>query len=261
MPALLYAIADPATPPDLAGVPEALIAPVTGMLAQAPAARPALSEVTIALTKVLADPGGGLQRLAEATYRERTTDPPPADRAHSATAEAAAGPERAERAGPAGSGQPPPRLRQGRPVLAPTQVTRRPGNPLLMTASEQTPFPARFPPGARILVRGETEWMVRSCAPAGADGFKIRAIGVSELVRETEAVFFTELEDPKPLLLKPEDTILIPDETPKFAKSRLFLEATLRGTPLPQSERGLASRDDSSCSTRSPTSSAPPSSR
>jgi ERCC4-related helicase len=107
--------------------------------------------------------------------------------------------------------------------------------------TEQTPFP----PGARILVRGETEWMVRSCAPAGLDGFKIRAIGVSELVRETEAVFFTELEDPKPILLRPEDTVLIPDDTPAFAKSRLFLEATLRRTPLPQSERGLATRNDS----------------
>ena len=36
-------------------------------------------ELTGSPTKVLADPGGGLQRLAEATYRERPTDPPPAD--------------------------------------------------------------------------------------------------------------------------------------------------------------------------------------
>lgn len=86
--------------------------------------------------------------------------------------------------------------------------------------------------------------MVRSCAPAGLDGFKIRAIGVSELVRETEAIFFTELEDPKPILLRPEDTLLVPDETPRFAKSRLFLEATLRRTPLSQAERGLATQND-----------------
>ena len=84
VPAMLYAIADAATPPDLAGVPEVLVGPVTGMLAHAPAARPTLTEVTVALTEVLADsgptdPGGGLRRLAEATYRERPTDPPPAD--------------------------------------------------------------------------------------------------------------------------------------------------------------------------------------
>ena len=84
VPAMLYAIADAATPPDLAGVPGTLVGPVTGMLAHAAAARPALAEVTVALTKVLADSGladaaSGLRLLAEATYRERPTDPPPAD--------------------------------------------------------------------------------------------------------------------------------------------------------------------------------------
>ncbi len=84
VPAMLYAIADAATPPDLAGVPGTLVGPVAGMLAHAAAARPTLAEVTVALTKVLADSGladavSGLRLLAEATYRERPTDPPPAD--------------------------------------------------------------------------------------------------------------------------------------------------------------------------------------
>jgi serine/threonine protein kinase len=84
VPATLHAIADAATPPDLAGLPETLVPLVAGMLAHAPSARPVLSEVTTALTEVLAaggpaDPGDGLQRLAEVTYRERPTDPPPAD--------------------------------------------------------------------------------------------------------------------------------------------------------------------------------------
>ena len=99
-----------------------------------------------------------------------------------------------------------------------------------------------YPPGARIVVR-EAEWMVRSCTTTEHDGYKIRATGVSELVRDEDAVFFTELENPKPLLLKPEETVLVPDQTPRFAMSRLFLEATLRRTPLPQSERGLALPD------------------
>ena len=99
-----------------------------------------------------------------------------------------------------------------------------------------------YPPGARIVVR-EAEWMVRSCTATEHDGFKIRATGVSELVRDEDAVFFTELENPKPVLLKPEETVLVPDQTPRFAMSRLFLEATLRRTPLPQSERGLALPD------------------
>jgi hypothetical protein len=59
--------------------------------------------------------------------------------------------------------------------------------------SDQTPFP----PGARIVVR-ETEWLVRSCTATERDGYKIRATGISELIRDEDAVFFTELEDPKP---------------------------------------------------------------
>ena len=111
---------------------------------------------------------------------------------------------------------------------------------MLMTASDQTPFP----PGARIVVR-DTEWLVRSCTPAEPDGYKIRATGVSEFVREEDAVFFTALEEPKPVLLRPEETTLVRDDTPGFAMSRLYLEAALRRTPLPQSERGLAATPDS----------------
>jgi ERCC4-related helicase len=107
-----------------------------------------------------------------------------------------------------------------------------------LVTEEQTPFP----PGGRILVR-DTEWMVRGCTPIEEDGYKIRAIGVSEFVRDEEAVFFSKLEQPPPELLRPDETVLVPDDTAGFAKSRLFLEATLRRTPLPQSERGLALPD------------------
>lgn len=84
MPALLFAIADPATPPDLSGVPGELAGPVGAMLAHAPAARPPLSDVTASLAKVLTpdgltDPGDAIRQLAVCTYRERDSDPPPAD--------------------------------------------------------------------------------------------------------------------------------------------------------------------------------------
>jgi superfamily II DNA or RNA helicase len=105
----------------------------------------------------------------------------------------------------------------------------------MTVTDQQTPFP----PGARILVR-DTEWLVRNCTQTDDDGFKITATGVSEFVREENAVFFTALEDPRPVLLKPEETRLFRDDSPAFAMSRLYLEATLRRTPLPQSERGLA---------------------
>jgi ERCC4-related helicase len=99
-----------------------------------------------------------------------------------------------------------------------------------------------FPPGARIEVRG-AEWLVRNCTRTAHCGYKITATGVSEFVREESAVFFTALEQPEPVLLDPRETRLFRDETPGFALSRLYLEATLRRTPLPQSERGLAMPD------------------
>jgi serine/threonine protein kinase len=82
IPAMLLAIADPATPPDLSGIPETLTGPVAAMLAHVPADRPSLGDVAAELTKALADtglnaPGEALRRLAEATYRERPTDPAP----------------------------------------------------------------------------------------------------------------------------------------------------------------------------------------
>ncbi|GAA1717051.1 DEAD/DEAH box helicase [Nonomuraea bangladeshensis] len=97
-----------------------------------------------------------------------------------------------------------------------------------------------YPPGARIEVR-DAEWIVRTCAKTAHDGHKITAVGASEFVRDEDAVFFTALE--KVSLLRPEETVLEQDETSRFAKSRLFLEAVLRRTPLPQTEKGLALGD------------------
>lgn len=98
----------------------------------------------------------------------------------------------------------------------------------------------RYPPGAQILVRDE-EWLVKNVIPAGPDGDKIEAVGVSEFVRDEEAVFFTKIDEVE--LLDPEKTRLVPDTSSYFRRGRLFLEAVLRKTPLPQSERGLALAD------------------
>lgn len=94
-----------------------------------------------------------------------------------------------------------------------------------------------FPPGARILVRDE-EWLVKRAVPTDTDGTKIEAVGVSEYVRDMPATFFTEIDTVE--VLRPEDTVLVTDNSPRFRRSRLFLEAVLRRTPLPRSETGLA---------------------
>ncbi|WP_280871902.1 DEAD/DEAH box helicase [Streptomyces sp. MJP52] len=73
------------------------------------------------------------------------------------------------------------------------------------------------------------------------DGIRVEAVGASEFVRDQEAVFFTALDHVE--LIDPRRTRLVRDDSPNFRRSRLFLEAVLRRTPLPQSERGLALAD------------------
>lgn|GEM_PF-1644867 len=97
------------------------------------------------------------------------------------------------------------------------------GDPSDLTRSESTPgTPARmtrYPPGARIEVR-DAEWIVRTCESRGA-GQRIAAVGASEFVHDEDAAFFTEFDTVE--LMRPKDTILKQDETPRLAKSRLFL--------------------------------------
>ncbi|PSK99023.1 SNF2 domain-containing protein [Murinocardiopsis flavida] len=113
----------------------------------------------------------------------------------------------------------------------------------MVETGQDNPQADPYAPGARIEVR-DTEWMVRTCTRAhdfDEDGWVIRASGVSELVREEDAVFFTGIDEVRPL--RPEDTRLVPDLSDRFTTSRLFLESVLRRTPLPQTERRLAMSD------------------
>ncbi|MFE6815328.1 DEAD/DEAH box helicase [Streptomyces sp. NPDC057677] len=95
----------------------------------------------------------------------------------------------------------------------------------------------QFPAGAQVLVRDEV-WLVRNAVPTADDGTRVEVIGVSDFVRDQEAVFFTGLDTVE--LIDPRDTRLIADDSPTYRRSRLFLEAVLRRTALPQSERRLA---------------------
>ncbi len=92
-------------------------------------------------------------------------------------------------------------------------------------------------PGVQVVVRDE-EWLVRSVQQTRTDGLMVKVIGTSELVRDQEATFFTNLDDVRPL--RPETTTLVADPTPAFRRGRLYLEALLRKTPLPVTEARLA---------------------
>ena len=83
-----------------------------------------------------------------------------------------------------------------------------------------------FAPGARVVIRDE-EWLVRRIDPATDGGWLLTCDGISELVRSQSALFLTELED-EIAVLDPEKTELIPDTTPAYNASILYLESLRR---------------------------------
>ena len=90
--------------------------------------------------------------------------------------------------------------------------------------------------GAQVEVRDE-EWQVVKTKSTPTDGVRVDCIGRSPLVRDTHASFFTAIDSIVPL--RPEDTALVFDGSPGFRRSRLYLEAVLRKTPVPATESGL----------------------
>jgi superfamily II DNA or RNA helicase len=91
-------------------------------------------------------------------------------------------------------------------------------------------------PGTRVVVRNE-EWLVRAVRETKSDGLRVEVTGVSELVRDTDAVFFEALDVIEPV--DPVSTRLVPDYSPQFLKTRLWLEALLRRTPIEASSNEL----------------------
>ncbi|MGW1974317.1 SNF2-related protein [Streptomyces sp. NPDC001889] len=117
-----------------------------------------------------------------------------------------------------------------------------PGVPEARTDAQAPAAPGGPPPAGTVIEVRDEEWMVRSSREVRAGEFLIEAVGASDLVRGHEARFLTPTMD-RPRVLRPEDTRLITDGSPHFRRSRLFLEAVLRKTPLPQTERRLALAD------------------
>ena len=93
------------------------------------------------------------------------------------------------------------------------------------------PVPA---PGARVVIR-DAEWVIRRVDRCPDGGYQLVCDGVSELVREREAIFLDSI-DSDIQVLDPADTRLVPDESPGFADSRLYLESQLRQA-VPNDER------------------------
>lgn len=84
----------------------------------------------------------------------------------------------------------------------------------------------QFAPGARAVIRDE-EWLIRRADPSTDGGSLLTCDGISELVRGQSALFLTELEDAIEVL-DPATTVLVPDTSPMYNATLLYLESQRR---------------------------------
>lgn len=83
-------------------------------------------------------------------------------------------------------------------------------------------------PGSRALIRDE-EWLIRRVDPSADGGWLLTCDGISDLVRSQNALFLTELEDDIEVL-NPAETLLVPDDSPTYNATMLYLESQRRRT-------------------------------
>ena len=93
-----------------------------------------------------------------------------------------------------------------------------------------------YAPGTVLTVRDET-WLVER-AERASDGWFVEAQGVSELVRGTRAIFSSAIDQLD--ALDPARATVVVDQSARFTRSRLWLEATERKLSVPLTESTLA---------------------
>jgi SNF2 family DNA or RNA helicase len=86
-----------------------------------------------------------------------------------------------------------------------------------------------YAPGARIVVR-DAEWLVRRVDRTSTGGQALNVIGISELVKDKEAIFLDEIEKSIEAL-DPAETKLVQDKSSSYQASLLYMESQLRKTP------------------------------
>jgi superfamily II DNA or RNA helicase len=117
-----------------------------------------------------------------------------------------------------------------------------PGEDVTTTAETPTTPPQdqdqalNIAPGSIVVIRDE-EWLVTS-AEQGADGWLVRVRGLSELVADTTAAFYSSLDTIEPQ--DPKAAHVVADGSSGYRDARLWLEALLRKTPVPYGEQALS---------------------
>ncbi|MFD0994979.1 superfamily II DNA or RNA helicase [Pseudoclavibacter chungangensis] len=94
-------------------------------------------------------------------------------------------------------------------------------------------------PGSVVVVR-DADWIVTSTAET-TSGTLVRVVGLSELVRDTTAAFYSDIDTITPL--DPQNARVVADGSSQYRTAKLWLEATMRKSPVPAMAEGLAVAD------------------
>lgn len=92
-------------------------------------------------------------------------------------------------------------------------------------------------PGSLVRIRDET-WLVTSVEDT-SDGPLYSVPGVSEFVTDATATFYGILD--RVSMIAPEDSEIVANSSPRYCRSRLWTEPTLRKGPVPRRPRPAAS--------------------
>jgi len=82
-----------------------------------------------------------------------------------------------------------------------------------------------YAPGMRTIIRDE-EWMVKKIEKNNLGNQALHCVGISPLVKDREAIFLTDLESIT--IVNPAEIRLVPDMSPHFRRTQLFLESQWR---------------------------------
>ncbi|WP_439289351.1 helicase-related protein [Microbacterium sp. A84] len=110
------------------------------------------------------------------------------------------------------------------------------GHNVTLQQQKAASSPLNVAPGSIVTVR-DADWLVTNASPT-QDGLLVEVTGLSELVRDTRAAFYEGLDDIVPV--DPRAAKLRADDSQGYRRARLWLESTLRRTPLPLGEGHLS---------------------
>lgn len=82
-----------------------------------------------------------------------------------------------------------------------------------------------YAPGMRVIIRQE-EWMVKKVEMNNMGNQALHCVGISPLVKDKESIFLTDIEDIT--IVNPAEVEMIPDSSPHFRRTQLYLESQLR---------------------------------